>query len=181
MIDAQLDLFEREHRDVIEEVDARLDAYNAAERDEAEELYGDYVDAVETGTEILADMRDHYARSLDDPDAYLREFNSAVGEAAARVRARDRESVVAERIEDYALVGDLQTAALDRPRGLDRLALLPALRLGLVLRRAARHARQRPLAASRPPRAGLRPRAATATNTLDPGERVADVDRAACG
>ena len=56
----------------------RLRRYNAAERDEAEELYGDYVDAVETGTEILADLRDHYAQSLEDPDRYLQEFNQAV-------------------------------------------------------------------------------------------------------
>jgi hypothetical protein len=78
VIDAQLDLFLREHPAVIEDVSSRLERYNAAERDEAEELYGDYVDAVETGTEILADLRDHYARSLEDPDAYLAEFNRAV-------------------------------------------------------------------------------------------------------
>jgi hypothetical protein len=78
VIDAQLDLFVQEHRDVVEDVAARLERYNAAERDDAEELYGDYVDAVETGTELLADLRDNYARTLDDPDAYLREFNRAV-------------------------------------------------------------------------------------------------------
>jgi isocitrate dehydrogenase kinase/phosphatase len=78
VIDAQLDLFEREHADVVAEAQERLDMYNRADRDEAEELYGDYVDAVETGTEILADLRDHYARSLDDPERYLREFNRAV-------------------------------------------------------------------------------------------------------
>ncbi len=63
---------------MIDETDARLEAYNRAGRDEAEELYGDYLDAVETGTELLADMRDHYAQSLDEPDGYLREFNKAV-------------------------------------------------------------------------------------------------------
>jgi hypothetical protein len=78
LIDSQLDLFEREHREVIDEVAARLEAYNRADRAEAEELYGDYVDAVETGTEILADMRDHYATTLDDPDEYIRVFNRAV-------------------------------------------------------------------------------------------------------
>ena len=78
LIDSQLDLFLRDRRDVLEEVRERLEAYNRASRDEAEELYGDYLDAVETGTEILADMRDHYARSLDDPDGYVREFNRAV-------------------------------------------------------------------------------------------------------
>ena len=78
VIDAQLDLFLREHRDVLEDVATRLEQYNAAERDKAEELYGDYVDAVETGTEILADLRDNYAQTLDDPEPYLRDFNRAV-------------------------------------------------------------------------------------------------------
>ena len=78
VIDAQLDLFVRDHSHVIDEVRDRLDAYNRAGRDEAEELYGDYVDAVETGTEILADVRDYYARSVDDPDRYCIEFNRAV-------------------------------------------------------------------------------------------------------
>jgi hypothetical protein len=78
LIDSQLDLFEREHRDVIDDVRERLEAYNRADRAEAEELYGDYVDAVETGTEILADMRDHYAASLDDADEYTQAFNRAV-------------------------------------------------------------------------------------------------------
>jgi hypothetical protein len=80
LIARQLDLFQREHADVIEEAQTRLDAYNRADRDEAEELYGDYVDAVETGTEILADMRWEYVRTLDEDAAgeYEAEFNRAV-------------------------------------------------------------------------------------------------------
>jgi hypothetical protein len=78
VIETQLELFEREHADVIAEAHDRLDAYNRAARSDAEELYGDYLDAVETGTEILADLRDHYAGTLDDPEQYLREFNRAV-------------------------------------------------------------------------------------------------------
>ena len=80
VIERQLDLFERDHRDVVEEALAKLDLYNAADRDAAEELYGDYVDAVETGTELLADLRDHYAASLEaEPaDRYLAEFNKRV-------------------------------------------------------------------------------------------------------
>ena len=80
VIKRQLDLFEREYPDVIEEAQERLDAYNRADRDEAEELYGDYVDAVETGTEILADMRWEYIRTLDEDAAeeYEAEFNRAV-------------------------------------------------------------------------------------------------------
>jgi hypothetical protein len=80
LIARQLDLFEREHADVIAEARERLAAYNRADRDEAEELYGDYVDAVESGTEILADVRWAFVKTLDDDAAeeYEAEFNRAV-------------------------------------------------------------------------------------------------------
>ena len=80
LIERQLDLFVRDHADVIEEARQRLDAYNRADRSEAEELYGNYADALETGTEILADLRDSFARTLDDETAeeYETEFNRAV-------------------------------------------------------------------------------------------------------
>ena len=78
VIDAQLELFVNEHPDVIEEARQRLELYNRADRSDAEELYGDYVDAVDTGTEILADMRDHYGATLDNADGYAAEFNRTV-------------------------------------------------------------------------------------------------------
>ena len=78
VIDAQLELFVKEHRDVIEEARERLELYNRSDRSEAEELYGDYVDAVDTGTEILAGMRNHYGATLEDAGAYQDEFNRAV-------------------------------------------------------------------------------------------------------
>jgi hypothetical protein len=78
VVDAQIDLFRRDQRTVVEEVGARLELYNRSDRSEAEELYGDYVDAVETGTEILAEMRDHYAATLDESDDYVTAFNRAV-------------------------------------------------------------------------------------------------------
>ena len=78
VIDAQLQLFRSEQQDVIQDVDSRLRAYNDAGRDEAEELYGDYVDAVDAGIDVLADLRDHFARTLADPDRYVGEFNGAV-------------------------------------------------------------------------------------------------------
>ena len=80
VIATQLDQFAVEHRGDIEDCDEKLAAYNAADRDEAEELYGDYVDAVELCTELLADIRDHYARFLEEAedDQYQREFNRAV-------------------------------------------------------------------------------------------------------
>jgi hypothetical protein len=81
LIDRQLDLFAEDQRHAIfEEVRERKAAYDRAARDDAEELYGDYVDAVETATEALADMRDRFARTLEDDAAeeYEREFNRAV-------------------------------------------------------------------------------------------------------
>jgi len=79
LVRRQLDLFEQEQAYVLEDAVEKLRLYNAAERDEAEELYGDYVDAVETGAEALTDVRDHYARALDEPEAeaYIGEFNRA--------------------------------------------------------------------------------------------------------
>lgn len=78
VIDAQLDLFIRDNQDVIDEVRERFELYNRSDRSDAEELYGDYVDAVETGTDILANMRDHYSATLDEPDGYVSAFNRAV-------------------------------------------------------------------------------------------------------
>ena len=86
LIDRQLDLFEREHRGLIDDCVAAERAYNEAPRDEAEERYGDYVDLVETGTELLADLRDNFASTLDEEtaDEYEEAFNRAVGKRFRR-------------------------------------------------------------------------------------------------
>src|SRR5439155_24413248 len=80
VIRRQLELFEQDHRGVIDECIAAERAYDSADRDEAEERYGDYVDVVETGTEILAELRDAFARTLDEETAeeYEAAFNRAV-------------------------------------------------------------------------------------------------------
>lgn len=80
VIRRQLDLFVRDHRGLIEDCIAAERAYDQSDRDEAEERYGDYVDLVETGTEILAEIRDSFARTLDDETAeeYEAAFNRAV-------------------------------------------------------------------------------------------------------
>ena len=82
VIRRQLELFAREQRGLIEDCLAAERAYNRAPRDEAEERYGDYVDLVETGTEILADIRDHFARTLDEDAA--EEYESAFNRAVAK-------------------------------------------------------------------------------------------------
>jgi len=80
VIERQLDLFEREHRGLIDDCVAAELSYNRADRDEAEERYGDYVDLVETGTELLADLRDNSASTLEEDTAeeYEAAFNQAV-------------------------------------------------------------------------------------------------------
>lgn len=86
VIERQLDLFEREEADLIAECDAAEDAYDAAGSDEAEERYGDYVDLVEAGTEALAELRDNFARTLDEDTAeeYEEDFNRAVARRLPR-------------------------------------------------------------------------------------------------
>ena len=80
VIARQLDLFGEQEADLIADVDAARRAYDAADRDEAEDKYGDYMLLVEAGTEALADIRDHFKRTLDEDDAeeYEAEFNRAV-------------------------------------------------------------------------------------------------------
>jgi Tfp pilus assembly protein PilF len=80
VIARQLDLFQREHADLIRECEQAESAYDRAERTDAEERFGDYQDLVETGTEALADLRDHFASTLGDEAAerYEAEFNRAV-------------------------------------------------------------------------------------------------------
>jgi hypothetical protein len=80
VIERQFEFFRRERADLFREIEAAETKYDHADRDEAEELYGDYQDLVETGTEILADLRDHFASSLGERAAeqYEAEFNDAV-------------------------------------------------------------------------------------------------------
>ena len=80
VIARQLDLFVEDEADLLEECREKARTYERAPREDAEETYGDYVDAVETATEALADMRDRFARTLDEEaaDAYEGSFNRAV-------------------------------------------------------------------------------------------------------
>lgn len=80
LIRRQLDLFEREQAGLIVECDDAERAYDAADRAEAEERYADYLDLVETGTELLASLRDNFASTMDEEAAeeYEDEFNRAV-------------------------------------------------------------------------------------------------------
>ena len=80
VIRRQVDLFERDQGGLIVECEQAELAYDAADRDEAEERYSEYLDLVETGTELLADLRDGFAATMDEEAAeeYEDAFNRAV-------------------------------------------------------------------------------------------------------
>jgi hypothetical protein len=80
VIDRQLDLFEEEHAALLGDAETALAAYNEAPADEAEERYGDFRDLAAEGEELLADLRDAYARTLDEAtaDAYREAFDREV-------------------------------------------------------------------------------------------------------
>ena len=86
VIGRQLDLFVRDNLQLLDACETAERAYDAAERAEAEQRFGDYQELVETGTEILADLRDHYASTLDDAAAeeYDVAFNRAVAKRLPR-------------------------------------------------------------------------------------------------
>jgi hypothetical protein len=86
LIARQLDVFVRDQLELLDACDEAERVYDRAERDEAEERFGDYQDLVETGTELLADLRDNFARTLDDETAeeYDAAFNRAVAKRLPR-------------------------------------------------------------------------------------------------
>jgi hypothetical protein len=86
VITRQLDLFERDHAELLRECEEAEASYDRAPREEAEERFGDYQDLVETGTELLADLRDNFGATLGDAAAeqYEAEFNREVGRRLPR-------------------------------------------------------------------------------------------------
>jgi hypothetical protein len=86
VIARQLELFVRDHLELLEACDAAERAYDRGGRDEAEERYGDYQELVETGTELLAELRDNFAATLAEPaaDEYEEAFNRAVAKQLPR-------------------------------------------------------------------------------------------------
>ena len=80
VIARQLDLFVEDEADLLEECREKFRAYTGADREDREEAYGDWTDVIESATEALADMRDRFARTLDEDAAerYEGSFNRAV-------------------------------------------------------------------------------------------------------
>ena len=80
LIQRQLELFEQEQAALIADCEHAERAYDAADREDAEERYSEYLDLVETGTDVLADLRDNFAMTMDEEAAeeYEQAFNRAV-------------------------------------------------------------------------------------------------------
>ncbi|HVD48931.1 MAG TPA: hypothetical protein VNB50_02770 [Gaiellaceae bacterium] len=86
VIARQLDLFVRDQLELLEACDDAERAYDRGGRPDAEERFGDYQELVETGTEILADLRDNFSSTLGEPEAeeYEAAFNRAVAKRLPR-------------------------------------------------------------------------------------------------
>jgi hypothetical protein len=86
LIQRQLELFVDEQAALIADCEHAERAYDAADREEAEERYSEYLDLVETGTDVLADLRDNFAMTMDEEAAeeYEQAFNRAVASRLPR-------------------------------------------------------------------------------------------------
>ena len=83
VVTRQLDVFaEDEAAGLLAEVREMKQRYDSAGREEAEEAYGDYMDVVDAVKDALADMRDRFARTLDENA--VEEYEAAFERAALR-------------------------------------------------------------------------------------------------
>ena len=83
VISRQLDIFATDEADgLLADVEQMKRLYDEADRDEAEEAYGDYVDAIDALKDALADMRDRFARTLEETAA--EEYEPAFEDAARK-------------------------------------------------------------------------------------------------
>ena len=89
LVRRQLDLFAEDEAELLREAEEAERGYDGADRDDAEEAYGDFQLVLETVAERLEELRDTYARTLDEDDAreeYERAFERAAGKRYPRVR-----------------------------------------------------------------------------------------------
>ena len=77
LVGRQLDLFAVDEAELLREAEEADEAYGRAAREDAEEAYGDLQLVLETVAERLAELRDAYARTLDERAAgeYTRAFD----------------------------------------------------------------------------------------------------------
>ena len=80
LVGRQLDLFEEDEAELLDDAEEADAAWTNADAEVTEELYGDYQLVVDAIGERLHEIRESYARSLDEPTAreYRLAFNRAV-------------------------------------------------------------------------------------------------------
>jgi hypothetical protein len=80
LIDRQLDLFEQDNAELFDRVEDAEAEYRTAAREEAEERFGDLQEVLTEGTDLLVEVRETYAETLDDETAeeYAAAFDFAV-------------------------------------------------------------------------------------------------------
>ena len=76
LVERQLDLFREDAAALLAEAIEAESAWNSASAESAEDAYGDYQLVVDAIADRLLDIRESYARSLDDDaaTAYANEF-----------------------------------------------------------------------------------------------------------
>jgi hypothetical protein len=87
LIERQLDLFVADNGDLLRRIGEAECLYHESDADDSTQLWGDVVDLVEEGTELLAATRDHYAWNQlgeDAQDEYIAAFNRAVAKRLPR-------------------------------------------------------------------------------------------------
>jgi hypothetical protein len=77
LIERQLDLVAADDADLLADVAARRRDHPPADREDAEEAFGDYQLALEALKDRLTEVRDAYAATLAEPEAYERAFERA--------------------------------------------------------------------------------------------------------
>jgi hypothetical protein len=82
LVRRQLDLFEADEAELLEEIAEAEQAWSHAGGDAAEEAYGDYQLAVDAAADILLDIRESYAATLTEP--HDEEYRNAFTRAASR-------------------------------------------------------------------------------------------------
>ncbi len=80
VVERQLDAFAEDHAALLERIAEARTAYAAAGREDAEDRFGAYQAWVADGTDVLMQLRENYASTLDADaaDEYELAFNRAV-------------------------------------------------------------------------------------------------------
>jgi hypothetical protein len=87
LVERQLDLFAEDEAGLLLEAKEADEAWTNASRDDAEELYGDYQLVVDAVGERLFDVREAYASTVENADAYRAEFDRSARRRFPRLTA----------------------------------------------------------------------------------------------